>query len=354
MYFNARFLVLAREARKQTQAELAHATGLSQALLSRIENGLRTPSEAEIAILSTALDFPPSLFEQRDQEVPMPLTFYRKRSRLSKKDQHQLHARMNLAALHVARLLRSSEIGGELELMQLDPVEVGSAEGVARQLRSVWFIPRGPIANLVDVIERAGILVIPARLESRYLDGLSWWPPGLPPLILLNTAAPTDRQRFTLAHELGHIVMHHRRPLDQSSDPEAEANEFAAEFLMPAADILAHLHGRVDLARLAALKPIWRVSIQALLSRAKALKVIGDRYSQYLWTQLGSLGYRTREPAELDLSAEPPNLLRELFQHHLGELGYSVGDLEQLLHAHWPEIRRLYLDGDAVGLRLVS
>ena len=50
---------------------------------------------------------------------------------------------------------------------------------------------------------------------------------------MINSRVPTDRKRMTLAHELGHIVMH-SEPIHLSKQSEEEAMRFAAEFLMPA------------------------------------------------------------------------------------------------------------------------
>src|SRR6185437_12215941 len=123
----------------------------------------------------------------------------------------------------------------------------------------------------------------------------------------------SDRERLTLCHEIGHLVMH------QSVRPEIEdeANAFAAEFLMPEAEIRAQL-ADLTIHRLAALKSLWRVSMQALLYRAQELNVIGRGKAQYLWIQLSRLGYRTREPIELDPPREDASTLRQLVDVHTG------------------------------------
>jgi Zn-dependent peptidase ImmA (M78 family) len=85
-----------------------------------------------------------------------------------------------------------------------------------------------------------------------------------------NVEQPADRMRFTLAHELGHLVMHHDQP---TQSMEQEANEFASAFLMPARDIRPHFARRVDLRLFAELKPVWRVSMASLLMRARSLGI---------------------------------------------------------------------------------
>ena len=145
--------------------------------------------------------------------------------------------------------------------------------------------------------------------------------------------------RFTLAHELGHLVMH-RFP---TATMEDEANQFASAFLMPAGDAASAFQGRrVTLELLAALKPEWKVSMQALLMRAKALGYIDHNQSRYLWQQMGVKGWRLSEPAELDFEHEKPTVLRSIINAHLGALGYTLGDLCSLIPVHEHEFLKLY------------
>ncbi len=93
----------------------------------------------------------------------------------------------------------------------------------------------GPVPDIVAVLEHAGALVITRDLDSDLLDAVSQWAEGGQPLLLVNTRAPGDRRRFSLAHELGHLVMHDEPGTGSTQEKQADA--FAAEFLMPASDI---------------------------------------------------------------------------------------------------------------------
>jgi Zn-dependent peptidase ImmA (M78 family) len=99
-----------------------------------------------------------------------------------------------------------------------------------------------------------------------------------------------------LSHELGHLVMH-RFPSPQM---ESEANEFASALLMPRNEVTIALRGKLDLGRLAALKPEWRVSMQALLYRAQRLGLVGQQQAGWLWRQFNTNRIKLREPPELD------------------------------------------------------
>jgi Zn-dependent peptidase ImmA (M78 family) len=161
----------------------------------------------------------------------------------------------------------------------------------------------------------------------------------MPSLVVLNSDQPADRMRFTLAHELGHIVMH-KFP---SPNMEQEAHAFANAFLTPAADIKPYFRGkRIDLALLASLKPEWRVSMGSLLMCANKLGYLDDGRNKYLWKQMSMKGFRLREPPELDFDREIPTVLKSILDIHLGALGYTEDELSALLHIRGGDARELY------------
>jgi len=99
---------------------------------------------------------------------------------------------------------------------------------------------------------------------------------------------------------------------------------------------------RITLELLAALKPEWRVAMQALLMRAKALGFLTDNQNRYLWQQISSRGWRLREPPELDFEREKPSVLDSMIKAHLNDLGFTLDDLTNLVPMHEDEFVRLY------------
>jgi Zn-dependent peptidase ImmA (M78 family) len=132
------------------------------------------------------------------------------------------------------------------------------------------------------------------------------------PVIFYNKKLLGDRLRFTLAYELGHIVMHTRTTLNTFTDLSKEANSFAAELLMPRNEIIKDLGEKVDLELLAKLKGKWKASMHAILYRAMDLQVITENQKRYLINEFNALKIRRREPKELDLAIERGRLLRDL------------------------------------------
>ena len=102
------------------------------------------------------------------------------------------------------------------------------------------------------------------------------WGPGTPAILFVNSRMPADRARFSLAHELGHLVMH-ECPL---GDVEREADRFAAELLMPAREIGPEFPSSISLKTLVPLKARWRISIRALVYRACNLGLISKQRGQ--------------------------------------------------------------------------
>lgn len=166
----------------------------------------------------------------------------------------------------------------------------------------------------------------------------------------MNSAAPTDRVRFTMAHELGHLVMHAM----PTENMEREADRFAAEFLMPEYDIRPQLID-VTLNLLAILKRVWRVSMAALLKRARDLRAISEKKATALWKKMSALGFRKREPAELDLSPERPRLLRNLIDYHTQQLGMTPEQMWAMFTLYPEQFDRYYNPDRRIGiLRLVG
>ena len=347
---NPNMVILARESRGVTQKELAEKLKIKQGTLSKIENGVQNISEELLHILSTELAYPASFFYQQNQLYNPNLVHYRKRVVFSKKDLAKADATMNIGKINLEKLLNSVDIP-DLQLPKWDINEHGSPEKCGAYLREYWRLPKGRIDNVTKLVEDKGVLVVPIDFDSPKMDGLNILTDTNHPIIFYNRNMPTDRQRLTIIHELGHIILHLGQPIAESRDIEAETYAFAGEFLMPAAEIRPHLQ-KLDIARLADLKRYWKVSMAALITRAKTLRLLTDNQSRYLWQQMSSLGYRTKEPKELDVAPEPPTLLKELVDAHLDELGYSEEELAKLLSLRLDDFKTKYLITDVTRPKL--
>jgi len=343
--FNHFMLTLAREARGLTQAELADGLKAAQGTLSKYETGLNVPPSEFVEHLGAFLGFPADFFYQQDRPYGFPPFHFRKRKKLSAKALGRIVAEMNIRRMHVGKMMLSFGLLGNRFIPEINMDEYRgksrgrpSIEDVARLVRESWMLPSGPIPNLVEVIEENGGIVIPCDFQSDLLDAMSQRIDGMPVLFFINANSPADRIRYTLAHELGHMVLH-TTDLKSDDEMEDEADEFAGAFMLPADEFRPHLR-QFDLRHIANMKGYWKVSMAAIAVRAHRLNLITPYQSKTFWMEMSRLGYRRREPNEP--SRETPKLLRQMVEFHRKKLGYSGTDMAQFLCANPRDMEAMY------------
>jgi len=337
---NANMITLAREVRGLTQAELAGLIGVSQGFLSKLEHGLTEPSDELLERLTNALRFPQSFFFLTEPIYgPSNACHYRRRQSAPVAKLRQLEARMNLARIRYEGLVSGVAIDYPNEFARMDIEDYDdSPEEVADLVRRMWNLPHGPISDLTYAVESAGGWVVKEAFDTDKVDELSLWIKGTSPFFFMNGDIPSDRYRWSLAHGVGHVFMHSMpRPEKVMED---DANRFAAQFLMPAAEIGSELES-LSMQKLAQLKMRWKVSMQAIIQRAYDLGHLTDRQRKSFFTRLSQLGYRRREPNPL--ATEEPTVPRQLVEFHQAEHGYSVQNLAAVAYAMEPEFRTIYL-----------
>lgn len=301
-------LETARRAHGLTQGELAEAAGVTQAALSRYENGLRDPEEEILGRLAEVLGVTPSFLWQAGKVRGAAAVDAHMRRRKSARptDWRRLEARLNMHRLHARRVFDEIAVQAEQRIPTFDPVDT-QASDAARFVRMQWRMPSGPVRHLTQWLEAAGCVLIEEDFGTARVDGLSQWIDEIP-IILLNAAAPTDRKRLTTAHELGHLSLHSDEIGD---DIEREANGFAAEFLMPMETIRPQLRN-LTVGRLSDLKREWGVSMQALIERAWDARLITPSHRTTLYKVLSAKGWRAREPISDELAPERPALAQAI------------------------------------------
>ena len=337
-------LRLARQRLGFTQKKAAGIMDVPQPVLSRYENEISEPDEHFLQRAAVAYRIPRKFFDLKSTVYGPPVSVHpmpRAKADVTARDLDMVTAELNLRAMYLRRLLESVDFEPSANLPVLGIDEWGKASRVASVLRSQWGIPRGPIKNLTRLVESAGVIVGMSDFSGASISGMTFKIPGHPPLVLLNSTHPADRMRFTLAHELGHIVMH-RFPTPTMED---EANEFASNFLMPDEDIKDAFVGRkITLELLASLKPEWRVAMQALLMKTKSLKILTPNQERYLWSQISARGWRMSEPPELDFAHETPTVMKSILEAHISTFGFSVSELSALVPLYEAEFIEMFGD----------
>lgn len=326
---NPKMLALAREARGYSQAELAEKSGVSRSNISRFEQESIQMSDELIKKILGVLKFQESFF-YTDTDI-LPPALYRRRDKVAAKTLTAIDANINIYQMNITRLLQAIQWNApKLPLLPIS--EVIKPEEAAIRLRKLWKLPKGTIENLTELLEANGIITVPIDFDTERVDSRSVLIEDKFPVIFYNKKLLGDRLRFTLAYELGHLVMHTRTNLNTFNDLSKETNLFAAEFLMPKEDILKEFNENLDIELLAQLKRKWKASMHALLYRAEDLEIINFNQKRYIINQFNALNIRRREPKELDLVIEKGHLLRDLITQYRSKQKMSVKQMAEFFH----------------------
>ena len=186
----------------------------------------------------------------------------------------------------------------------------GELEEAARQVRQAFGLPRGPVPNVAETLEKHGILVIRLPLDTADVDAFSLPFHDRPVVVLGTDKNDRARSRFDGAHELGHLVVHGDQ-IWGVKEVEHQAHAFAAAFLMPADDIRDELPDRADWPVLFQLKQKWQVSLAALLMRARTLGRMSENNYLTAVKAASARGWRRIEPVPLG-RPEQPTCLKHL------------------------------------------
>lgn len=336
---NPKMLMLAREARGLTQLELADKAGINRSNISRFEQEFTGFTDDVLEELIKALRFPEKFFFQ-DQEI-FPPALYRRRDVVPAKTLSYIDANINIYRLNLHRFIEAMKM--EAHKIPLLPVsELGSPEEVAIKLRKIWKMQKGEINNLIEILEENGIMTLAVDFNTDRVDSRSILINNQYPVIFYNKSLLGDRLRFTLAYELGHIMMHTRQVLVSTEEVGHEANVFAAEFLMPKKDIATDFKENITLDLLMNLKRKWKVSMQALLYRASDLQMLTENQKRYIIGQFNALKIRRREPIELDVMIERGSMIRNLITSYRTKQKMSLKQMSDFFYLNEEEFLRRY------------
>ncbi|HHY35479.1 MAG TPA: ImmA/IrrE family metallo-endopeptidase [Firmicutes bacterium] len=341
---------------------LAQQVGVSHQAIFKYETGKDIPSSQVILALARALDVKPEFFFRPTRPMEIVPAF-RKRSCLPAKAERSIIGQIRES---LERRLELEELTGEPARDDLSPFlkgmkQIESLEGVeavAERLRDSWGLGIAPINNLVELLEDRGVRIQIVDEISPYFDACGFWvrterqettPTGDPqvgscriPVIAIRKGVPGDRQRFSLAHELGHLVFDDFSTGNTSSralesgrrlDIEAVSNRFAGAFIVPRAAVLQELGSKrrnVSIAELYLLKHKYGLSIQAWLRRAQELGIISKKTESRLFRQLSAAGYRKVEPGDA-IPFEEPTKARRLALRAVAEGIISRAKAAELL-----------------------
>lgn len=315
----------AREARKLNITQLADLVQVTRQAISRYENGLAQPSESVVSRLSGALDFPLGFFyKPAEMATADGVVFFRTFKSSEATERRMLEVKLKWvreacafleASLHMPPLnLPSLDF-----VLQKDHLADADIDQFATITRRHWNLGNGPIDNLAHVLEKNGIVLSGLDVESEKTDACSSMIDGTAVILYNKKLRSASRIRFSLAHELAHILLHGHITAEDLKDKkvldevESEANRFAGAFLLPSDAFTSDVHS-LSLQSFVFLKEKWQVSIGAMLYRCHTLDLLDEETYGTLNRQLSFKRWRKIEPLDDAIAIEQPRLLRSALE----------------------------------------
>lgn len=324
----------ARAAAGLSLRELSQRVGVSHTAIAKFEHGELVPSSDILLGLARATGVKVEFFFRPDT-VTLGQPAYRKRARLGVKALAKVEAEILDQVERVVELLGffpeppipTFSVPAELPFA----TSLDAIEDVALQVRAAWDLGENPISDLMGTLEELGVLVLTTPGDpAQHFDGLAAEVMGLP-LVVVGTEWTGDRQRFTLAHELGHLVLRGR--LAKEIDEEQACNRFAGAFLVPRPAVVAELGPRrrwLEPRELSDLKHRFGMSMGAWTFRARDTGVIALEPFTVLQRMFRSRGWHKREPGQA-VPAERTSHFRRLVLRALAEDLIGEGKAAELL-----------------------
>ncbi|NVD73656.1 helix-turn-helix domain-containing protein [Duganella sp. BJB1802] len=335
----------ARKAAGLSLRDLGERVGVSHAAIKKYEDGVAMPSSDILLGLSRALNVRTEYFF-RPEPVTLEGIEYRKRSSLPKKRldaithevMDQIERRIELENLFPHSPVKVFSAVGEL------PDSIGGMdeiETVAECIRKAWDLGFDPIPDLIDILETNGVRVFMVEAGADFkFDGLAARVDGMP-IVVVGRHWPGDRQRFTLAHELGHLMLEGR--LSEGLDEELACNRFAGAFLFPRPFVLQELgehRNAIELKELGLLKDEFGLSMSGVLHRAQDLGVVSPAYRAEQTKLFRLKGWHVKEPGR-ECPAETPRIFEQLVFHALAEEYIGESKAAELMNMPLQKFRRV-------------
>lgn len=165
----------------------------------------------------------------------------------------------------------------------------------AQLLRQAWGMGIGPAPNMVQLCESRGISVYGLTSIAKSVDVVSAWV-GPRPLIFASRQKTPEPSRFDIAHELGHLVLHHSSTGGDNAQQEKEADAFASEFLIPQAALKAYLPKLPNLSQIFDFKAVYKVSAFATVVSLHRADILSDATHKRRCAALNQRGFKDGEP----------------------------------------------------------
>jgi len=279
---------------------LARQVGVSKQAISKYEHGQAMPRSGVLLDMAEALDVAVDFF-LRPNAMPVltELAYRAHHSKLGKKQKatiEEMTCEWLERYLELESLL-PADYHAQFEVPMDVHMPVRSLEDVEQRaidLREAWHLGMGALGSLTEVLELNGVKVHFVDAPDGF-DGLSYWADDLVPVVVVTRKVPGDRQRLSMAHELGHLLL----KVSDDVHVEKAALRFAGALLVPqptARRVLGRTRSNLGVQELDVLKHTYGLSMQAWVHRAWQLGVITTATKNRIVKKFRSEGWHTHEP----------------------------------------------------------
>ena len=308
----------ARIARGYSQSKLGNLFGVSRQTISKYEEGCMSPKAEIFNKYVELLNFPLSYFYNStlDYESSDTAILFRSLATASKMEREKLSIRaewIKRIVRYFSQYLEFPEVIIKQQTINKD-YSAEEIENLSKLLRQHWNLGLGPISNLTALLQNKGCFIARTKIKVSKSDGCSKWSENRPYIFLTADKNVAVRSRFDLAHELGHLILHHITEGMMNKELlkkiEKEANYFAGAFLLPR-ETFGNQIVSTSLDYFIQLKKEWKVSIAAMIYRCKELGILSENQTSYLWRQLAARCMKKNEPYDKEFIPEKPTLLHD-------------------------------------------
>jgi len=311
--------------------------------ISKYERDEIVPSSGVLLALSKALGVRVEYFF-REVEITLEQISYRKNPALSDREETKVLAEVGDHLERWLELERFIPTSWSTPFALPDGlpetvVDFDQIEAVAIQVRRAWDLGLNPIPDLIDTLEGRGIKVFTVAYNAHdKFNGLSARANGKP-VVVIGKSWPGDNQRFTLAHELGHLVLHGR--LNPALDEEKACHRFAGSFLVPKPAVfnaLGQSRTWLEPQELMLLKQEWGLSMGGWSFRAAENGILSKSGMSTFWQLMRSRGWKQREP-EPQYRQEEERLFEQRVYRALAEDLIGESKAAELLGMNLAQLR---------------
>lgn len=273
---------------------------ITRQALHRYEKGEVTPNSEMLGLLSEIMAVRPDYFF-RDTRIEFGALEYRKLQNLSARDENRI---VEQTREYLSRYMELEEILGIEDefvnpLNEFGPITTFSdVSAAADLLRDKWGVGGNSVVNIAGFLEDMHVKVVEIDIETHFNGMQTWVNDGLPVVAYnKNLRGKPDRIRFTLLHELGHLLL--RFTDVNEKQKEVLCHQFAGAVLMPESVLKEKLgphRSKLSIQELGNLKKQYGISMQAVVRRAVECKIVSEHYGRQFFKMIEEMGWKSREP----------------------------------------------------------